>query len=118
MADAQAMQKSAIARLEAGDWRDAAEKAWCAARNATKSLVLKTGIGNTSRSTNIDAGIRALAKERGGPWIQLRQHYSKIAHRLHVESFYDGIYSDDLSNLVHGVTDFICLAEELRHVKE
>ena len=34
------MQTQAIERLEAGDIRDAAEKAWCAAKRATDALVL------------------------------------------------------------------------------
>ena len=35
MVDARAVHNAAMARLEVGDWRDDAEKAWCAARNAT-----------------------------------------------------------------------------------
>ena len=41
MHDARTMQSAALERLEADDWRDAAEKTWCAARNATKALVLE-----------------------------------------------------------------------------
>ena len=41
MQDARAMQESALQRLDAEDWRDAAEKTWCAAHNAIKELVLE-----------------------------------------------------------------------------
>ena len=36
--DARSMQAAAVERLEAGDIRDAAEKAWCAAKRATDAL--------------------------------------------------------------------------------
>ena len=43
-ADARAMQAQALQRLEQGDVRDAAEKAWCATKRATDALVLaRTG---------------------------------------------------------------------------
>ena len=38
--DARRLYDSAMERLDAGDVRDAAEKAWCAARRATEALVL------------------------------------------------------------------------------
>ncbi len=44
-ADARTMAGAGIERLEAEDMRDAAEKAWCAALNATNALILAhTGI--------------------------------------------------------------------------
>ena len=45
-ADARRMQTQAVERLEAGDLRDAAEKAWCATKRATDALILaRTGDG-------------------------------------------------------------------------
>ena len=42
--DARLVQAQAVERLEAGDLRDAAEKAWCAAKRATDALILaRTG---------------------------------------------------------------------------
>ena len=42
--DAQAVHAQALERLEAGDIRDAAEKAWCATKRATDALILaRTG---------------------------------------------------------------------------
>ena len=45
MQDARAMLAGAIARLDAGDCRDAAEKGWFAIRNATAKLVLERTVG-------------------------------------------------------------------------
>lgn len=113
MQDAYAMQAAAVQRLEAGDWRDAAEKAWCATRNATQALVLETLGEDNPRSTKIESGLRFLARVRGGPWVLLRKDYADTAKYLHARAFYDGIYDDDLPELVRGVADYIRLAEEL-----
>ncbi len=113
MSDARAMQAEAMARLEAGDWRDASEKAWCATRNATQAVVLEIYGVDSPRSTNIDAGIRFLARERGGEWVGLRKDYTEVVYHLHIEAFYGGVYHDDIPDLVRGVSDYIRLAEEL-----
>ena len=43
-ADARAVHADALRLLESGDIRDAAEKAWCAAKRATDGLILaRTG---------------------------------------------------------------------------
>lgn len=113
MQDAYAMQAAAVQRLEAGDWRDAAEKAWCATRNATQAMVLEILGEDNPRSTKIESGLRLLSHERGGQWTELRNRFGYVAHYLHGRAFYDGIYSDDLPELVRGVADYIRLAEEL-----
>ena len=113
MADAHSMQAESIARLEAGDWRDAAEKAWCATRNTTEALLLEINGQENRRSTNIDAGIRSLARERGGKWVELRKNYTEAVYHLHIEAFYGGIYHDDIPDLVRSVSDYILLAEDL-----
>ena len=56
MQDARAMQDAALQRLEADDWRDAAEKTWCAARNATKALVLEVDEAESQRSAKLKSG--------------------------------------------------------------
>ena len=111
--DAYAMQAAAMQRLAAGDWRDAAEKAWCATRNATQALVLETTGVDNAHSTGISAGIRQLSHERGGRWIQLRKDYSDISHYLHGDAFYGAIYFEQIPQLVEEVADFIRVAEEL-----
>ena len=113
MQDARAMQASALLRLEAEDWRDAAEKTWCAARNATKALVLEVDAAESQRSTKIEVAMRNIARRRGGEWVRLRSLYSDIVHYLHAEAFYEGAYTDDVPELVRQGTDFIDLAERL-----
>lgn len=113
MRDAYAMQAAAMQRLEAGDWRDAAEKAWCATRNSTQALVLETLGEDNPRSAKIESGLRFLARVRGGPWVQLRKDYADVSKYLHARAFYDGIYDEDIPDLVQGVADYIRMAEEL-----
>ena len=113
MQDARAMQASALQRLEAEDWRDAAEKTWCAARNATKALVLEVDEAESQRSTKIEVAMRNIARRRGGEWLILRAKYSEIVHYLHAEAFYEGAYTDDVPELVRQGTDFIDMAERL-----
>lgn len=113
ISDARAIHDEAMARLAAGDWRDAAEKAWCATRNATEAAVLEVyGLDNT-KSTNIDAGLRALAREWGGEWITARKSYSDVVYHLHIEAFYRGIYHMDIPDLIRDVAGYIDLVEEL-----
>ena len=113
MQGARAMQASALPRLEAEDWRDAAEKTWCAARNATKALVLEVDAAESQRSTKTEVAMRNIAQRRGGEWVRLRSLYSDIVHYLHAEAFYEGAYTDDVPELVRQGTDFIDLAERL-----
>ena len=113
MEDARAMQVSALERLDADDWRDAAEKTWCAARNATKALVLEVDAEETQRSTKIEVAMRNIARRRGGEWIRLRSLYSDIVHYLHAEAFYEGAYTDDVPEYVREGSEFIELAERL-----
>ena len=113
MQDACVMQASALQRLEAEDGRDAAERTWCAARNATKALVLEVDAAESQRSTKIEVAMRNIARRRGGEWLTLRAIYSEIVHYLHAEAFYEGAYTGDVPELVRQGTDFIDLAERL-----
>ena len=113
MQDAREMQAAAERLLAAGDWRDAADKAWLATRNATAAAVLEVTGVNNSNSTGIAAGISKLARERGGEWARLRQSYREVIRYLHRDAFYRGKYRDDLGDRVRGVADYIRRAEEL-----
>ena len=113
MQDARAMQSAALERLAVEDWRDAAEKTWCAARNATKALVLEVDEAESQRSTKIEVAMRNIARRQGGEWIRLRSLYSDIVHYLHAEAFYEGAYTDDVPELVRQGTAFVELAERL-----
>ena len=112
MQDAHAMHAAAVRTLAAGDWRDAAEKGWLAARNATAALVLETTGVHNPHSTGINAGLRRLAR-RGGPWREMRRRYGDFAHHLHSEAFYGGVYNDDIGNILQDVADYLRRVEEL-----
>ena len=66
MQDAREAQATAERLLDAGDWRDGAEKAWLATRNATAAAVLEVTGVNNSNSAGIEAGLRRLSRQRGG----------------------------------------------------
>ena len=113
MQDAREAQAASERLLAAGDWRDAAEKGWLAARNATAAAVLEvTGVPN-SNSTGIGAGLRRLARQRGGEWARLHDDYGRIIRYLHGQAFYDGIYSEEVGVWLRGAADYIRRAEEL-----
>ena len=113
MQDARAMQAEGVRMIDAGDWRDGAEKGWLAVRNATAALIWDvTGIDNPT-SSHITAGLRKLAQDRGGEWVTLRKAYSDAVHLLHSQAFYDGVHNADLPQLVREVADYIALVEEL-----
>ena len=113
MQDAREAQATAERLLTAGDWRDAAEKAWLATRNATAAAVLEVTGVNNSGSTGIEAGLRRLSRQRGGEWARLREEYKQVVHYLHSDAFYRGIHQTDIGARVQGVADYIRRAEEL-----
>ena len=113
MQDAREAQATAERLLTAGDWRDAAEKAWLATRNATAAAVLEVTGVNNSGSKGITAGINKLARERGGEWARLRQSYRDVIRYLHTDAFYHGKHRNDIGDRVRGVADYIRRAEEL-----
>ena len=113
MQDARDMYAEGVRLMDAGDWRDGAEKGWLAVRNATVALVLEvTGVDN-STNRNINAGLRKLAQTRGSEYAVLRDRWAKFIHYLHSEAFYDGVYTDDLPELMRDVADYIRRAEAL-----
>ena len=113
MQDAREAQATAERLLDAGDWRDAAEKAWLATRNATAAAVLEVTGVNNSGSTGIEAGLRQLSRQRGGEWARLREEYKQVVHFLHSDAFYRGIYQNDIGDRVRATADYIRRAEEL-----
>ena len=113
MQDARAMQAEAVRLMDAGDWRDAAGKGWLGVRNATAALVLEVAGEDNATSRKINAGIRKLAQERGGGYVELRDMYGAFAHYLHSEASQDGVYTADLPEMVREVADYIRRAEEL-----
>jgi hypothetical protein len=88
-ADAREVHAQAVQRLEYGDIRDAAEKAWCATKRATDALILartKEQPRTTARTTD---ELDDLAhREPEARSLQAR-YYSRLS-QLHGACFYDG----------------------------
>ena len=112
-ADARRMYDAALERMESGDIRDAAEKAWCATVRAAEALVLaRTGEGP---STSTAAGRRLRVASRVDPALrELRRIYIERQTILHGECFYhDDCEPDETEELIRETMDFIRDAEAL-----
>ncbi len=104
--DARSMHLSALERLEAGDVRDAAEKAWCATKRATDALILaRTGEEprTTARTTN---QLDSLADRGSNLKPLVGRYYSRIS-QLHGACFYDGICNDQTERRIRETSDYI-----------
>ena len=116
-ADAHAMYTAALDRLAADDVRDAAEKAWCAAKRATDALIVaRTGV-EPERSTETGSRLRELARtERAAR--RLRAGYYERQGTLHGECFYVGLCEPrlDTEQLIRDTIDYIRDAERLADI--
>ncbi len=113
-ADARAMHSAALARLDAGDIRDAAEKAWCATLRATDGLIVARTGEVPKKSSNTTRELRRLR----GSDIRIRalsKHYFEAQGALHGECFYLGLCEpvDDTALLINETIAYIDEAERL-----
>ena len=87
-ADARQVYEQAIERLEQGDIRDSAEKAWCATKRATDGLILgltgKEPVTTAATSDGLDDLARETPQTRS-----LQGHYYSRLGQLHGACFYD-----------------------------
>ena len=114
-ADARLMQAQAVERLEAGDLRDAAEKAWCAAKRATDALILaRTGEEPTTTAATSDHLDTLARREPGARGLQGR-YYSRI-HHLHGMCFYSGYCNDQTERRIRETGAYIDDAEKVAGV--
>ena len=110
--DAKAMQREALERLDEGDIRDAAEKAWCATKRATDALILaRTGEEprTTARTTN---ELDTLADRDSNVKPLVGRYYSRIG-QLHGACFYDGICNDQTERRIRETAIYVEDAERL-----
>ena len=107
MQDARAMQAEGVRLMDAGDWRNGSEKGWLGVRNATAALVLEVTGEDIATCRKISVGLRNLAMKRGGEYAELVTLWGSFAHYLLYCAFYDGVYDDDLADLVRDVADYI-----------
>ena len=113
-ADARALHDTALARLDAGDIRDAAEKAWCATKRAADGLIVARTGHVPAESPDTTRELRHLsgADERIRPSMS---HYYAAREALHGHCFYLGFCDpvDDTERLIHETIDYIADAERL-----
>ena len=111
-ADARLVHSQAIERLEAGDIRDAAEKAWCAAKRATDGLILARRNEEPPTTAATTDHLDDLC--RAAPEVQTLQgrYYSRI-HHLHGMCFYSGYCNSQTERRIRETVDYIDDAEAL-----
>ena len=88
-ADARAVHADALRLLEAGDIRDAAEKAWCATKRATDALILARTGTEPEFSPDTTRGLVRLASADRAVNSLVGRYYSRQGH-LHGTCFYLG----------------------------
>ena len=111
-ADARSMQTQAIERLEAGDIRDAAEKAWCAAKRATDALVLARTRDEPPSTHDTTEGLLALAGQSGRYETLVGRYFTRISY-LHGSCFYTGICGPDVERRIRETGAYIDDAVDL-----
>ena len=107
-ADARSVHADALRLLEAGDIRDAAEKAWCATKRATDALILARTETEPEISSDTSRGLAVLAAEDQA-FRRLRRRYHSKQSLLHGDCFYLGICEpiDDVERRIRQTADYI-----------
>ena len=113
-ADARAVHADALRLLEAGDIRDAAEKAWCATKRATDALILARTGNEPQISSETTRGLTTLAAE-DQQVRPLRRRYHSRQSMLHGDCFYLGLCEpiDDTERRIRQTADYINDSERL-----
>ncbi len=113
-ADAREMYAAALERLDRDDIRDAAEKAWCAAKRATDALILARTGTLPPRSPDTTRGLRILAAADSA-FHNLRDRYFARQAALHGDCFYTGWCEPiaDTELLIRQTIEYIRDAEAL-----
>ena len=111
-ADARRMHSQAVERLEQGDIRDAAEKAWCATKRATDALLLaRTGEPPGPTGLTSDGLDDLLSSDPATASLQGR-YYSRLS-QLHGACFYTGACNQHTERRIRETADYIADAETL-----
>ena len=113
-ADARAVHADALRLLAEGDIRDAAEKAWCAAKRATDALILaRTGV-EPQFSPDTSRGLARLASADRAVNTLVGRYYSRQG-QLHGTCFYLGVCEpvDEVERRIRQTADYIRDAERL-----
>ena len=113
-ADARALHDAALARLEAGDIRDAAEKAWCATKRAADGLIVARTGDEPERSPVTTRELNRLAIDNQDI-SRLADRYRIVKDALHGDCFYLGFCepAERTERLIHETLDYIDEVERL-----
>ena len=111
-ADARQVHSQAVARLDAGDVRDAAEKAWCATKRATDALILAlTGEEPVTTARTTDE-LDALADRDPQARTLLGRYFSRLG-QLHGACFYDARCNPQTGRRIRETAAYIDDAQNL-----
>ena len=114
--DARVLQAAAVERLDQGDIRDAAEKAWGATKRATDALILARTGEEPERTPETGAGLNQLAFH--DPVVRdarmVARYYTRQG-RLHGGCFYNGLCDplEDTERRIRETADYIGDAERM-----
>ena len=114
--DARALQSAAVERLDQGDIRDAAEKAWGATKRATDALVLARTGERPEFPAETAAGLRRLwNQDEAVRQAGLRPRYYTRQGLLHGHCFYMGLCDplEDTESLIRETSGYIEDVERL-----
>ena len=113
-ADARALHDAALARMDAGDIRDAAEKAWCATKRAADGLIVARTGQEPEKSPVTTRELNRLAVD--DPRIgRLADRYHIVKDALHGDCFYLGFCEpvERTERLIHETGTYLNDAEAL-----
>ncbi len=113
-ADARVVHAEALARLEQGDIRDAAEKAWCATKRATDALILAWTGEEPPTTAQTSDRLDSLVRQDRRVHALVGRYYSRIS-QLHGRCFYDGVCNDQTERRIRETAGYIQDAETLAH---
>ena len=114
-ADARQVHAEALERLEQGDIRDAAEKAWCATLRATNALILAHTGEEPIRTPHTSILLDNLVQSDRQRFQTLVGRYFSRQSRLHGDCFYLGICEplDEIERRIRETIQYIQDAEAL-----
>ena len=113
-ADARTLQASAVDRLDQGDIRDAAEKAWGATKRATDALILARTGHDPERTPATSRELQSLAQREPAVESLVGRYYTRQG-QLHGDCFYLHLCEprDAVERRIRETADYISDAERL-----
>ena len=110
--DARQMQPLATWRLEAGDVRDAAGKAWCATQWATSAFILASTGGEPESTMAISDALDPLTRHDHSCGPLKGGYYNRIYH-LSDMCFYHGLCNEGTAGYIREPTGYVDEVDEM-----